>query len=233
LKGDSFFTNIFQEGVQAMDLIFVRHGECHTSSADALLTSKGERQALQVGQRLAKIPIAALLSSPLLRALGTASVIAQQRGNCPVEVWSELREGFDGSHRCCGRRELLQRSPLALLPADIEDDGWDYGGDTREAMFERCHLILDKLQERFKPNDTVVIVTHGGMLTYLFHVLFQISDLAPVWFRVGHAGINHIRLLSQDKQSAYPPLYPHIALLVLSINDRSHLSRSLDASEKQ
>jgi broad specificity phosphatase PhoE len=216
-----------------MDLIFVRHGECHTSSVDDLLTSKGEWQALQLGQRLAKIPIAALLCSPLLRALGTASVIAQQRGNCSVEVWSELREGFDGSHRCCGRRELLQRFPLALLPADIEEDGWDYGGDTREAMFERCHLLLDKLQERFKPDDTVVIVAHGGMLTYLFHILFQISDLAPVWFKVGHAGINHIRILPQGKQGAYPPLYPHIALQVLSINDRSHLSRSQDASEKQ
>jgi broad specificity phosphatase PhoE len=214
-----------------MDLIFVRHGECNTGSADDTLTAKGELQALQVGQRLANVQIAALLSSPLLRTLGTASIIAQQRGDCPIEVWAELREGFDGSHRCCGRRELLQRFPLVLLPADIEDDGWDYGGDTQEAMFERCHLILNRLQERFKSNDTVVIVTHGGMITYLLHILFQISAQAPVWFRVGHAGINHIRILPQDKQLAYPPLYPHIALQVLSINDRSHLSQNV--SEKQ
>ena len=96
-----------------MDLIFVRHGECNTSSADDTLTPKGEWQALQVGLRLVNVPIAALLSSPLLRALGTASIIAQQRGDCPIEVWTELREGFGGSHRCCGGRELLQRFPLA------------------------------------------------------------------------------------------------------------------------
>jgi broad specificity phosphatase PhoE len=60
-----------------MDLILVRHGECGTLSVDDLLTPQGEWQAQQVGQQFVNLPITALLSSPLQRALGTASIVAQ------------------------------------------------------------------------------------------------------------------------------------------------------------
>jgi hypothetical protein len=77
-----------------MDLILVRHGECGTNSTDDILTSVGEWQAQQFGQRLTNMPVTALLSSPLLRALGTAHIIAHHLGNCPVEVWQSFGKGL-------------------------------------------------------------------------------------------------------------------------------------------
>lgn len=206
-----------------MDLILIRHGECGTNSIDDTLTSLGERQAKQIGQRLADVPIAALLSSPLLRALGTASIIAHEFENCPIEVWTELREGLDSSYRGHGSLELLRRFPCAILPPIIEPNGWNYGGDTQESMFERCQQIINTLRERFKPDDTIVAVTHGGMLTYLFHVLLQISPRAPSWFDIDYGAINRVRIVPKEKQKAYPPLYPCMEVEVLSINDTSHL----------
>lgn len=206
-----------------MDLILVRHGECGTNSTDDILTSVGEWQAQQIGQRLADAPVTALLSSPLLRALGTASIIAHQLGNCPVEVWTELREGFDGSYRGYGSLELLRRFPLAVLPSTIEPDGWDHGGDTQESMFERCRQILNILLERFRPDDTIVAVSHGGMLTYFFHVLLQISPRTPSWFEINYGAINRVRFVPEEQQKAYLPLYPRMEVEVLSINDISHL----------
>lgn len=206
-----------------MDLILIRHGECGTTSTDDVLTSLGEWQAQQIGQRLASVPITALLSSPLLRALGTANIIAHHLENCPVEVWTELREGLDGSHKGYGSLELLWRFPLAVLPATITPDGWNHGGDTQESMFERCRQIINLVRQRFKPNDTIVVVTHGGMLTYLFHVLLQISPLTPSWFDITYGAINHVRFVPEEKQRAYLPLYPRMEVEVLSINDISHL----------
>ncbi|QBD79257.1 histidine phosphatase family protein [Ktedonosporobacter rubrisoli] len=207
-----------------MDLILVRHGECGTSSTDDMLTARGEWQAQRIGQSLANEPVTALLSSPLLRALGTASIIAQRLGNCQVEVWTELREGFDGSHRGCGSLELRRHFPLAVLPPTIAPDGWEHGGDTQESMFERCRQILHALRQRFKPTDTIVVVTHGGMLTYLFHVLLQVSPRTPSWFEINYAALNRVRLVPDEQQKAYLPLYPRMAVEILSINDISHLS---------
>lgn len=216
-----------------MDLIFVRHGECGTSSVDDVLTPLGEWQAQQIGKRLADVPVTALLSSPLLRALGTASIIAHQLGNCPFEVWTELREGFDGSYKGCGSLELSQRFPLASFPSTIKPDGWDHGGDTQESMFERCHQILNNLFERFASDDTIVVVTHGGMLTHFFHILLQITPQAPIWFEIDYGALNWVRFIPREQQQAYLPLYPRMEMEILSINDISYLDMLKMCSSSQ
>ena len=135
----------------------------------------------------------------------------------------ELREGLDGSYTGLGRSELLQRFPLAILPPSITSEGWEHGGDTQDRMFERCHQILNKLQERFAFGDTIVLVLHGGMLTYFFHTLLHISPKTPAWFEIAYGAISRVRLVSQEKQQAHLPLYPCMEVEVLSINDTSHL----------
>jgi broad specificity phosphatase PhoE len=136
---------------------------------------------------------------------------------------AELREGFDGLYRGHGSQELLKRFPLAILPPTIEPDGWDHGGDTQESMFERCRQVINTLLERFRPDDTIVAVTHGGMLTYLFHVLLQISPHTPSWFDINYGAMSRVRLIPEEQQKAYLPLYPRMKVEVLSINDISHL----------
>lgn len=208
-----------------MELILVRHGECGTSSIDDILTPTGEWQALQVGKRLADLHIAAFLSSPLLRALGTASIVAQQLGNCPFEVWTELREGLDAVYHGYGRQELLQRFPLAILPTDIKHDGWYHRGETQETMFERCQHILDRLHARFEPNDIIVIIAHGGILNYFLHVILNISPQTPVWFEMAYGAISQVRFVPKEQRHAYPPLYPEMTVEIHSINDIMHLRR--------
>ena len=206
-----------------MDLILVRHGECGTTSTDDTLTPLGERQALQVGQRLTALPVTALLSSPLLRALGTANIIAQQTGMHPIEVWTELREGLDSTYQGCGREYLHQLFPLAILPLDIGVDGWKHGDDTQETMFERCHQILTRLHACFAPEDTIVIIAHGGILTYLLHVILHISPQTPAWFALDYGSISRISFVPKERRQAYLPLYPEMEAVIHSINDKTHL----------
>jgi len=67
------------DGDQHPDVWLVRHGETewarlgrHTGRTDVPLTELGREQARSVGSRLAGVPFALVLSSPLSRAFETA-----------------------------------------------------------------------------------------------------------------------------------------------------------------
>jgi broad specificity phosphatase PhoE len=220
-----------------MNLYLVRHGECHSESApgvftpDGGLSAVGERQACMVAERLAALNITHVLSSPLLRALATASAIAEAAGALPVEVWTGLREGYGDMpgiavpiHRCPGRSELLRRFPRVVLPADITEDGWEHGGDNSYPAFSaRCATVARLLTSRFVPDDRVVVVGHGGCLNYVLHALLGIPAAAPVWFQMELGAISTLRLVPERERRQGWPLYPPVGVELLNLNDRSHL----------
>lgn len=209
-----------------MDLFLVRHGQCGTSSVDSELTPLGEQQARLTGQRLATQGVTHLLSSPLLRALGTASIIAEELHELPIEVWLDLREGLSTMlYRASGREELQERFPRAVLPQEIADDGWDHGNDTYESLFARCEAVLQRLKERFSEQDRVVVVSHGGTINYLLHCILQISSTTPRWFDVNNCGICRVHFVPERRRRNWP-LYPPVQVEIWSINDTSHLHGS-------
>ena len=65
-----------------MRLFLVRHAHSDPGDPDELrqLSSKGRRQARQLGERLAELELDVVLSSPLLRARETAAAIAKATG---------------------------------------------------------------------------------------------------------------------------------------------------------
>lgn len=82
----------------AVMLVFVRHGEVHNPAhlvyADLPgfdLSPLGVRQAADAAARLAALPVRAVWSSPLVRALRTAAPIAARHG-LPVRVDPALGE---------------------------------------------------------------------------------------------------------------------------------------------
>lgn len=107
-----------------MQLWIIRHGHCGDTSPDSDLTPQGRQQAHRTAQRLTHADITTLLSSPLVRALETASIIAETL-DTTVEVWPDLREGFSGQHQAYSREILLQRFPRANLPTDFADQSTD------------------------------------------------------------------------------------------------------------
>jgi phosphohistidine phosphatase SixA len=68
-------------------LVLVRHAEAASGRPDALreLTSKGRRQARELGKRVAREHPDALLTSPLRRARQTADAIGRAAGLTPEE----------------------------------------------------------------------------------------------------------------------------------------------------
>ncbi len=219
-----------------MLLVLVRHGDSLSEVApgvftpDGVLSSLGEQQARLTARRIATLGVTHLLSSPLVRALATATAIAEAVGDLPVEVWTDLREGYGDMpghpvpiHRSPGRAELLARFPRAHLPDDIADSGWDHGGDnTYELFFARARRLAARLSERFGASDRVVAVGHGGCLNYLLHAFLGIPSSAPVWFDLGHCSLSQVRLVPPMERRHGWPLYPTVTTEVLSVNDRAH-----------
>lgn len=196
------------------------------------MTALGERQARRAAARLAAAGLTHVLSSPLLRALATAGAIAQAAGDLPIDVWTDLREGYGDMpgvavplHRGPARSELHRRFPRALLPPEITEDGWMHGGDNAyPAFFARCATVAQRLQAEFAADDRVVVVGHGGCLNYVLHALLGIPAEAPVWAQLDQGAITTLRLVPEWERRQDWPLYPAVRMELLSLNDRSHLS---------
>jgi broad specificity phosphatase PhoE len=159
-----------------------------------------------------------------VRALGTASIIADALGGYPVEVWTELRELYTLKHRGFGRAELQRRFPQAILPASITDDGWEHGDPSFEAVIQRCQHVISMLKERFKPDDQVVMVAHGGLANALLHTILRISSTMPYWFAMDNCAISRVRLVPEQDRWGWPPLFPTAEAEIVYWNDVSHLT---------
>ena len=144
-----------------MKLYMIRHGEsetnvlkCFTGWLDAPLTEKGEADAELVRPFLSKIQFDKIFSSDLIRAKTTASIAIP---GCDPELTPMLRE-IDGG--------TLAGKPLSTpMPEgwDLYRDGYTcFGGESRQAVFDRAKEFLAKVAEL--DCDTVAAFSHAGFI---------------------------------------------------------------------
>jgi broad specificity phosphatase PhoE len=210
-----------------MHLFIIRHGEClgqcepaYYADPDSPLSSRGEAQVQWVAQQLRAERISRILSSPLLRSLATAHIIADALASCPVNVWLDMREAWRMPYQGVGRSLLLQRFPRANLPSSMTDAGWEHPGDASyEHLFARAKDVLYQIRTSFVPTDRVALVTLGGFANALLHVILQIAPTTPQWFELANGSIGHVRLVPElEKERPNWPLYPPVQVEVLYIN---------------
>lgn len=217
-----------------MDLFIVRHGESLAqvdaaldNHPDTALSPLGERQAQAAATRLAMLEVSQIVSSPLLRALGTASYIAEAVDHPAIEVWPELCEGWTNGYQSFQRQELVRRFPRANLPNSITNEGWFHPGDETYAAFcARAERALRRIESTFAHADHVVVVTHGGLASSLLNTILQISPATPQWFELQNASITHVYLVPDPQQERFGGgyvLYPPVRAEVQSVNDTTHL----------
>jgi probable phosphoglycerate mutase len=155
-----------------MRLYFVRHGE---SEANVLrevsnrgfvhpLTDRGREQAHALAHNLRTIPITRLFTSPLMRAVQTAEILAEAFA-VPYEVTDALREYDCGilegrSDEECWRMHTAQRE------AWLRDRLWDQridGGESFYDIRDRFVPFIELLCQRYAAaSDNIVLVGHGG-----------------------------------------------------------------------
>lgn len=142
-------------------IVFARHGQTAPNRdglvlgrADPELTEEGHRQAVLLGAALAGEPVAAIVSSPLLRARQTAEVVAQAcGGGVPLAVDQRLVEIDWGTWE--------GRPAGSLAVADVDrwraDDGTAPEGESLDSLSRRVEsFCVETLEE----DGLVVAVSH-------------------------------------------------------------------------
>jgi len=149
-------------------LLLARHGETDWNRegrwqgwADPPLNDAGREQARALADQLRTTPFDAVYSSALRRAHETAEIVGAPHG-VPIRVDRDLREIDIGSWSGLTRDEIDERFP----------DGRRPDGETREQHSERVLAAVIRLA-RENEGRRVLVVTHGGTLRALHHVVSE------------------------------------------------------------
>lgn len=140
-------------------LVLVRHGQTDWNvqgriqgSSDIPLNATGREQAREAGRLLAAERWDAIVTSPLMRAVETARIIAHEVGIRHVEPIEGLTE-----------RNYGLSEGLTGPEAEERFRGRVPGRETREALLVRAHAALVAIAERI-PGGAVLAVSHGGVI---------------------------------------------------------------------
>jgi len=194
----------------------VRHGNTELNSAqifvghiDVELSASGYRQVERLRDRLSAEKIDIIYSSDLKRALVTAETIAS-RHQLAVIACPELREINYGSLDGLTFEEIKRLYPeVAQLCADWSLQLKFPDGESVDELKQRVGRFLDRLKQH-TPEQTVLIVAHGGPLRLMVCSLLEID----LW---------HWRQIHLDLASlSIVDTYPEVAVISL-LNDTSHL----------
>lgn len=182
--------------MQRTQLIMVRHGQTEWNIAgirqghlDSRLTERGMAQAKALAQRLARERFAALYSSDLGRAVQTAAAIADLTGH-EVVTDPRLRERHLGIFQGLNGNEILEKYPEERRM--LRTLGPDYiipGGESMKQQVERNVAYLNDLAHKHV-GETIVVVTHGGVVSGFFRHTLAIPLDAPRRFEFVNAGVN-------------------------------------------
>lgn len=150
-------------------IYFLRHGETNYNRLgrwmgrlDQPLNAAGIAQAQQAAERLAHISLGQIITSPLSRALDTATIIASRHPDSPlVKVADWLTE------RDYGRFEGLKKT--LENRAAIETDG---STENLTALISRLAPIHDLIGG----NSATLLVSHSGIYRCLISTCSYIPD---------------------------------------------------------
>ena len=191
----------------------VRRMQGHT---DVPLNTEGRVQAALIGARLSAVAPrpTAIWSSDLARAVDTARAIAQPLG-LKVQTTPLLRETMLGEWEGLTREEIIARGDSERLEAYLRDSlqASAAGSETLEAVWDRMLRGMDDIRQQC-PEETIVIVGHGGSLRALICAALDAPlSMRRLW--LDNASLSAIEELQGDEE----PMSR-----VLLINDTSHLT---------
>ena len=168
-------------------LLVVRHGQSEWNAtghwqgrADPPLTDEGRRQSIAATGALGSFD--AVVASPLLRAVETATIIAERLGIGPVPTDPDLMERDAGEWQGLTRVQIQEQ-----WPGYLEDGRRPPGYEPDDAMLARVRSGLDRIAGRVGDGD-VLVISHGGVVYALEDACGEpwrrIPNLGARWFEV-------------------------------------------------
>ncbi|HEX4417137.1 MAG TPA: histidine phosphatase family protein [Kofleriaceae bacterium] len=185
-----------------MNLLLVRHGETswnregrYQGRTDVPLSADGVTQVAALGGRLAAIPIAIAITSPLVRTRTTARAIldAGSRPALELELDDALIEISHGAWegQLASELEISHAEMLGTWRSRPERDvPAGPGAETLGDVEERAWPVLVRTCARLGPDDTALIVAHDAVIRVLLCRVLGLP-LSRIWmFRQAPAALN-------------------------------------------
>ena len=171
----------------------VRHGQTDTNELDVVsgevgvLSEKGKRQAMSLGQRLQEVEFEHLLSSSYERAIQTADFIAEATGKIveTEQLLCELKRPteFSGISRTSPEYTAF----LEELDKNINNPDWHFSDE--ENFFDLIKRIKSLFNKMETLEGDVVLVSHARMvMTVMMYVVMGRQLTPEVW----KAGMRHL-----------------------------------------
>lgn len=164
------------------------------------LNAQGKEEARQLADRLKGVPINAIYSSPLERALETAAPIAELH-NCPCQIANDFLEIDFGKWTNCSFDDL-QNDPQFRRFNTFRSVTRIPGGETMQEAQARFIAGMEKLTLRHN-NEVVAILSHSDMIksavAYYAGIsldMFQRIEISPASVSVIDLFADAVRIVS-------------------------------------
>lgn len=165
-----------------MNILFVRHGkdsDQHRGGWSQLdLLPEGKREAKMLADYLVQhkedYHFTKIITSDLKRAETTATILAETL-QLPLEKESALRETNNGDLAGMLNSEADQKFPRLYFRSLAMDEHYPNGESPRE-FYQRIKTWFQRfLQENNNSDETQIVVTHGGVINIIYHLVNQIE----------------------------------------------------------
>ena len=184
-------------------LYLIRHGETEQNksgvlmgSTDTPLNEQGRQQALLLHQRTNALDIDAIYSSPLARAVETASLVFGSQARIVTD--SGLQEYHFGDWEGLHFSTIAQTYP-EIWRAWLTD--WEQthipGAEAFPAFVHRVTTVTQEIV-RQHPGQRVAVVSHGGCIRSILAHLFCESVAKGYWkFKVDNATLSEVEFMGE------------------------------------
>ena len=187
-----------------MKLLVIRHGESeadlldvHEGRADFALTERGHRQAEAMANYVAdNYDISKIYASTLTRAKQTAQHLSDKTGISIVfdENLMEFNNGL-----LAGLPRAVVREKYPEVP-DLPIDKAVYGQESQVEFRQRAENALSRIINESENDETVAVVSHGGMINQLYRSFFNMPVDCIYFFNTADTGIHIWSLTDRERR---------------------------------
>ena len=173
-----------------MRLYFVRHGQSEANVQMVIsnrdlphhLTDLGRQQAQALGRSLVDVPLAAIYSSPIVRAVETAQIVASLAG-MPFEIADALREPDCGIMEGRSDEEAWAEHHRVMVDWVVfrKFDSRIEGGESFYDLRTRFVPFVNRLVTAPGAADrNILVITHGSLLYLMLPLVLVNIDTESV-----------------------------------------------------
>ena len=179
-------------------LLIIRHGQTNFNlehrmdgQEDTILTETGLSQASKLGSFLSNNMIDFIYSSPLVRAVKTAKIVAdkQQQSALNINILDNLKEINCG--KCTGltRQEVVIEFPELIKEWDKNTDPPFPNGESLRDVSKRAVPVIEDLVQKHT-GKTVLISGHGSLNVAIIGHFLQIPPALRFKLRQDNCCVN-------------------------------------------